>query len=178
MWARALFGLRHAHFEHAPIDFWRKHPECPTNEHGVSAFPSIQYAGISALGSVLVGEELPSNALEALGGGHLRSQIGGSVSSEGMGQILQTIESEVRSRPSAMEYEMAYQARIAIDRIRFAIKQTEQIVRHSDQAREASLVDALDRLEAADRHFQNRFHGGCSLGMSGKTIDGHNGSSR
>ena len=27
-----------------------------------------------------------------------------------------------------MEYEMAYQARIAIDRIRFAIKQTEQIV--------------------------------------------------
>ncbi len=97
-----------------------------------------------------------------------------------MGQILQTTESEVRSRPSAMEYEMAYQARIAIDRIRFAIKQTEQIVRHSDQAREASLqlVDALDRLEAADRHFQNRFHGGCSLGMSGKTIAGHNGSLR
>ncbi len=78
-----------------------------------------------------------------------------------MGQILQTIESEVRSRPSAMEYEMAYQARIAIDRIRFAIKQTEQIARHSDQAREANLqlVDALDRLEVADRHFQSRFHG-------------------
>ena len=97
-----------------------------------------------------------------------------------MGQILQTIESEVRSRPSALEYEMAYQARIAIDRIRFAIKQTEQVARHSDQAREASLqlVDALDRLEAADRHFQSRFHGGCSLGMSAKTIDGHNGSSR
>ena len=75
MWAHALFGLRHAHFEHAPIDFWRKHPECPTNEHGVNAFPSIQYAGISALGSVLVGEELPSNAREASGGGHLRSQM-------------------------------------------------------------------------------------------------------
>ena len=74
------------------------------------------------------------------------------MSSEVMGKILQTIESEVRSRPSAMEYEMAYQARIAIDRIRFAIKQTEQFARHSDQAREASfqLVDALDRLETAD----------------------------
>ena len=97
-----------------------------------------------------------------------------------MGQILQTIESEGRSRPSAMEYEMAYQARIAIDRIRFAIKQTEQVAPHSDQAREASLqlVDALDRLEAADRHFQSRFHGGCSLGMSAKAFDGHNGSSR
>src|ERR1700678_2901231 len=72
-----------------------------------------------------------------------------------MGQILQTIESEVRSKPSAMEYEMAYQARIAIDRIRFAIKQTEQFGRHSDQGREASLqlLDALDRLETADRQF-------------------------
>jgi hypothetical protein len=86
-----------------------------------------------------------------------------------MGQILKTIESEVRSRPSAMEYEMAYQARIAIDRIRFAIRQTEQFARHSDQAREASLqlLDALDRLETADRHFQSRFHGRCVLGMSG-----------
>jgi hypothetical protein len=68
-----------------------------------------------------------------------------------------------------MEYEMAYQARIAIDRIRFAIRQTEQFARHSDEAREASLqlLDALDRLETADRHFQSRFHGECVLGMSG-----------
>ncbi len=29
--------------------------------------------------------------------------------------ISQTIESEVRTRPSALEYEMAYQARIAVD---------------------------------------------------------------
>jgi hypothetical protein len=105
---------------------------------------------------------------------------GGRVSSKIMGQILQTIESEVRSRPSAMEYEMAYQARIAIDRIRFAITQTEQSARHSDPVREASLqlVDALDRLESADRHFQSRFHGGCALGTSETTTDDHNGSSR
>jgi hypothetical protein len=89
-----------------------------------------------------------------------------------MGQILQTIESEVRSKPSAMEYEMAYQARIAIDRIRFAIKQTEQFGRHSDQGREASLqlLDALDRLETADRHFQSRFHGACALRTSGNGL--------
>ena len=97
-----------------------------------------------------------------------------------MSQILQTIESEVRSRPSAMEYEMAYQARIAIDSIRFAIKQIEQFARHSDQARDASLqlLDALDRLEASDRHFQSRFHGGCALVTSRTTVDGQNGSSR
>jgi hypothetical protein len=102
------------------------------------------------------------------------------MSSEVMSQILQTIESEVRWRPSAMEYEMAYQARIAINRIRFAIKQTEQFARHSDQSREASLqlVDALDRLEAADRHFQNRFHGRCAPAISGTTVDVHDGSSR
>ena len=97
-----------------------------------------------------------------------------------MSQILQTIESEVRSRPSAMEYEMAYQARIAIDSIRFAIKQIEQFARHSDPAREASLqlLDALDRLEAADRHFQSRFHGGGTVATSRTTVDGQNGSSR
>jgi hypothetical protein len=91
-----------------------------------------------------------------------------------MGQILQTIESEVRSKPSATEYEMAYQARIAIDRIRFAIKQTEQFGRHSDQGREASLqlLDALDRLETADRHFQSRFRGACALRTSGNGLTG------
>jgi len=102
------------------------------------------------------------------------------MSSEFMSQILQTIESEVRSRPSATEYEMAYQARVAIERIRFAITQTEQFARHSDQAREASLqlVDALDRLEAADRHFQRRFHGCRAVGKRERTVDGHNVSSR
>ena len=106
-------------------------------------------------------------------------QKGSRMSSALIGQILQTIESEVRSRSSTMEYEMAYQARIAIDRIRFAIKQTEQFAIISIR-REASLqlLDALDRLEASDRHFQSRFDGGWALGMSGKTIDGHNRSCR
>ena len=36
-------------------------------------------------------------------------------------QILDMIETQVRSRPSAFEFEMAYQARVAIDRIKFAI---------------------------------------------------------
>lgn len=75
---------------------------------------------------------------------------------------------------------MAYHARIAIDSIRFAIKQIEQFAHHSDQAREASLqlLDALDRLEAADRHFQSRFHGGCALATSRTIVDGQNGSSQ
>jgi hypothetical protein len=53
---------------------------------------------------------------------------------------------------------MAYQARVAIDRIRFAIKHTEQFGPRSDQMREAGLqlLDALQRLETVDRCFQVR----------------------
>ena len=80
------------------------------------------------------------------------------MSSEIMHQILETIEEEVNSRPSPVEFEMAYQARVAIDRIRFAIKHTEQFCPRSDALREAGLqlLDALDRLQQVDRRFQRR----------------------
>jgi len=51
--------------------------------------------------------------------------------SDVMHQILQTIEDAANSRPSAIEFEMAYQARVAIDRIRFAIKYAGQFGPHS-----------------------------------------------
>ena len=80
------------------------------------------------------------------------------MSSEIMHQILETIEEEVNSRPSPIEFEMAYQARVAVDRIRFAIKHTEQFCPRSDPVREAGLqlLDALERLETVDRRFQQR----------------------
>jgi hypothetical protein len=73
-------------------------------------------------------------------------------------QVLAMIETEVQSRPSALDFEMAYQTRIAIDRIRFAIKHTEEFAPHTDQMREAGLqlLDALHRLETVDRRFQER----------------------
>jgi hypothetical protein len=80
------------------------------------------------------------------------------MSSEIMHQILQAIEEEMSLRPSAIEFEMAYQARVAIDRIRFAIKHTEQFCPRTDPVREAGLqlLDALERLETVDRRFQER----------------------
>ena len=80
------------------------------------------------------------------------------MSSEIIHQIIETIEEEVSSRPSPIEFEMAYQARVAIDRIRFAIKHTEQFCPKSDPLREAGLqlLDALDRLREVDRRFQRR----------------------
>jgi len=70
----------------------------------------------------------------------------------------QFLEAEVRSRPSALEFEMAYQARVAIDRIKFAIQHAEQFANPCIHLREVGLqlLDALDRLEALDRRFQIR----------------------
>jgi len=103
------------------------------------------------------------------------------MSSEAIHQILQTIEDQVNSTPSAVEFEMAYQARIAIDRIRFAIKHTEHFAPRSDQMREAGmqLLDALQRLETVDRRFQERsrtdpvskFAGLCAR----EAVNGHGG---
>jgi hypothetical protein len=81
-----------------------------------------------------------------------------SVSSETMHQIVAMIEAEAKLRPSAIEFEMAYQIRIAIERIRFAIQHVEQFAKPCHQVREAGmqLLDALDRLQAVDRRFQIR----------------------
>ena len=72
--------------------------------------------------------------------------------------INQFLEAEVRSRPSALEFEMAYQARVAIDRIKFAIKHAEQFAEPCIHMREVGLqlLDALERLESLDRRFQIR----------------------
>jgi hypothetical protein len=80
------------------------------------------------------------------------------MSSEMMRQIVEMIESRAHSRPAPIEFEMAYQARIAMDRIKFAIKHAEQFSKPCLQIREASvqLLEALDRLESLDRHFQAR----------------------
>jgi hypothetical protein len=81
------------------------------------------------------------------------------MSSDAMREFLEIVEAEVHSRPTATEFEMAYQARVAMDRIRFAIKHTEQFGPRTDPMREAGLQlhDALTRLESAERNFQKRF---------------------
>jgi hypothetical protein len=80
------------------------------------------------------------------------------MSSETMHRIVELIESSAQSRPSPIEFEMAYQVRVAMDRIRFAIKHTEQFGPHTDQIRETGiqLLEALQRLEVVDRRFQAR----------------------
>ncbi len=80
------------------------------------------------------------------------------MNSDRIREFLLEIETEIGSRPSAIEFEMAYQARVTIDRIKFAIKHAEQFGPRTDQMREANLqlLDALQRLETLDRRFQER----------------------
>jgi hypothetical protein len=83
-------------------------------------------------------------------------------------EVFSLIESAALGRPSPMEFEMAYQTRVAVERIRFAIRAMEQA--HSvaclDEAG-LQLLDALDRLESIDRRFQHRFRSGCLPSDSG-----------
>jgi hypothetical protein len=80
------------------------------------------------------------------------------MSSEAMREVPQMIDTKAQLRPMPTEFELAYQARVAMDRIRFAIKHTEQFAPQTDPMQEVGLqlLDALQRLETADRDFQKR----------------------
>jgi hypothetical protein len=82
-------------------------------------------------------------------------------------EIFALIEARSPGRPTPMGFELAYQARVAIDRIRFGIKHTEGFAPHTEQMREAGLqlLCALHRLETTDRRFQAR----CRYSLSPET---------
>ena len=79
--------------------------------------------------------------------------------SEIVKEFVAMIEADAQNRPSPAEFEMAYQARVAMDRIRFAIKATEMSREQSEPLKDVAmqLLDALERLEAAERRFQDRW---------------------
>ncbi|MFZ0592369.1 MAG: hypothetical protein WAM39_18055 [Bryobacteraceae bacterium] len=83
-------------------------------------------------------------------------------------------KSLLRTRQAASTFEFAYQARIAVERIRFAIRQTDQFAANQPVLQEVGmqLLDALDRLETADRHFQESFRMGF---CRSKALDSTNG---
>jgi len=71
-------------------------------------------------------------------------------------KVYSMVSSGIRTESISMNFELAYQARVASDRIRFAIRQIEEQVHGGDQLREVSvqLLDALDRLDSVERRFQ------------------------
>jgi hypothetical protein len=87
-------------------------------------------------------------------------------------------DAQVKIRPSPIEFEMAYQVRVAIDRIRFAIRATDQFAHYPQHLQEAGLqlLDALDRLESAERGFQQRFRPKTAIGDPENILQGPNGS--
>jgi diaminopimelate decarboxylase len=73
-------------------------------------------------------------------------------------EVFSIVEKKIASERSSMEFEMAYQMRVAGERIRFAIKAMDTIKEEPVTVDEISLqlLDALDRLERLDRRFQGR----------------------
>jgi hypothetical protein len=85
-------------------------------------------------------------------------------SSELAKEVFSIMEARIPATPSPSEFELAYQARVAIDKIRFAVKHIERANSNAAPLFEVSLqlLDALDRLEAAERNFQRRFRSSLS----------------
>jgi hypothetical protein len=81
-----------------------------------------------------------------------------------MDEIIQMTEAPAQSRPSPIEFEMAYHARVAIDRIRLPIQHTEQF----SYPLRPDALEALDRLERADPRFQTRYLGQNHLAKVGR----------
>ncbi|HEX4227736.1 MAG TPA: hypothetical protein VHZ07_03635 [Bryobacteraceae bacterium] len=73
-------------------------------------------------------------------------------------EVYSIVEARIRSIPSPVEYEIAYQARIAAEKIRFAITLIERVCDHTTETEEAQmqLLGALDRLDSVDRKVQER----------------------
>jgi hypothetical protein len=84
-------------------------------------------------------------------------------------EINAMLDAAAKSGPSAVEFEVAYHARVVMDRIRFAIRVMEQSPLNPDQLRESGiqLLDALDRLDRIDRRFQTR------LKTGGRRVNGN-----
>jgi hypothetical protein len=73
-------------------------------------------------------------------------------------EVMAELTLVAQSAPSSIEFEMAYQARVACDRIRFAINSVESLSPRAGACTESclQLMDALQRLENVERRFQRR----------------------
>ena len=90
------------------------------------------------------------------------------MSSQTMHEIIQMIEAQAHSRLSPIEFEMAYQARVAIDLIRFAIKHAERLSQACDQMPVSRhLLETLGRLERVERRFEARWSGATAATFQG-----------
>ena len=72
-------------------------------------------------------------------------------------KVIALLESAWSEQDRDCQFELAYQAKCAVERIRFAVRQIEDAGITNERLREAAfqLTDATDRLQSADRRFQN-----------------------
>jgi hypothetical protein len=72
-------------------------------------------------------------------------------------EVFSIVERKVLSDSPSMEFEMAYQMKVAGERIRFALKSMDRIAPGATvQEISLQLLDALDRMERVDRRFQRQ----------------------
>jgi hypothetical protein len=80
----------------------------------------------------------------------------GMTSAELAKEVFSIVERKVISERSSMEFEMAFQMRVAGEKIRFAIRALDAMGPFKTDEVSLQLLDALGRLEGLDRRFQDR----------------------
>jgi hypothetical protein len=81
-------------------------------------------------------------------------------------RVFSIVERKIASEKSSLEFEMAYQMRVASEKIRFAIRAIDSACPNQTNEASLQLLDALTRLEQLDRRFQDR-------SRTGPIPDGH-----
>ncbi len=71
-------------------------------------------------------------------------------------KVVSIVENKIARERSSVDFEMAYQVRVAAERIRFAIKALDSTTPMSINEVSLQLLDALTRLESSERRFQKR----------------------
>jgi hypothetical protein len=72
-------------------------------------------------------------------------------------EVFSIVERKVLSESPSMEFEMAYQMKVAGERIRFALKSMDMLgLSPTVQEVSLQLLDALERMERVDRRFQRQ----------------------
>ena len=120
-------------------------------------FAKIEGGIVEAQASLSLGEKALAEAQKSL------SSLEATLMATGLASPFVSRQNDEPTPPGG--FELAYQVRVAIDCIRFAVKATKQSVEEPNEIRQASLrqeanfqlIDALDRLQSAERRFQGRF---------------------
>ena len=85
-------------------------------------------------------------------------KVGIKMTAKPFARLLSIINGQNTAHLAPVHFELAYQARLSVEKIKFVIKQLDSSNQDArTQESILQLLDVLDRLQSADQHFQDQF---------------------